>query len=160
MTMLVDCRLRLGGSPDTTCVAAAQDAGFDTLDTVLQYCTDACVAGNFGALVQCIGENFSGDTCQAIELDGGGIGDAGCPEGCLEGIGICDPACAAIATTCSGGYDAGPCGASCTSCQQQCDQALRTCNASCPLADAGACFACNYDCNQQVVACDAACPTD
>jgi hypothetical protein len=142
MTLMLNCHLRLEGSPDTTCVAAAVDAGYDTVDAVLQYCTDACVAANLGALVQCIAQNFPGNTCQDINLDAGGAGEL-----------------AAIVAVC-GGNDAGPCGSSCASCQQQCDQADSSCNALCPLSDAGACFACNYDCNQRNLTCLAACPTN
>jgi hypothetical protein len=139
---LGECHLRLFGSADEICVAAAIDAGYDVSAAYLQYCADACVANDAGALLQCLGQNFSGNTCAEIELDAGS-----------------DAELAAIVAAC-GAADAGPCGSNCVSCQQQCDQSNHSCNASCPLADAGACYACNYECNQQDVACYAACPTD
>ena len=37
-TLMLGCTLRLNGGTNATWVAAAQDAGYDTLDAALQYC--------------------------------------------------------------------------------------------------------------------------
>lgn len=111
-------------------------------DQVMQECIDACNAGKEGPLLQCVGDNFGGSTCQNIALD------AGPSQRYLS-----------VSATCAG--DGGSCGANCLRCWSQCDQANTTCNDACLDAGTlGACLSCNAGCGAIWAQCNGACPTN
>ncbi len=148
------CGLMPVGMPEGICFESATFTPYLRSDAgqaeIWQYCVDACDAANAGPILQCISQDFPGDTCpmlqQDIILDGGGL--SAVPD--------------AVLARCEG-LDAGSgsCGAQCNACLTQCNEAKFGCEEGC--LDAGVadlCLSCDYGCSQQWVRCLSACPSN
>jgi hypothetical protein len=138
--LLLSCHSILQGATDSTCFSSVAAVDFFA-DSGQQYCVDACNADSEGALLGCVADHFSAQSCQAIALDGGDTTNA------------IEETCGDLPAACAG---------DCQSCQAQCAQAQQSCNQGCMDGGAvpSACFACNYACNQAVVQCEGKCPND
>jgi hypothetical protein len=135
---LVNCRLTIFVAPPCGSLPLGGETGAMLEDQGSQACIDICNAGGSGLLLQCVADNFPGDTCTDIQLDGG-----------------------TIVTTVTDKCFQAPCGANCSSCVDQCNQTNATCTASClKSATAGACISCSSACAQERARCGASCPTN
>ena len=152
------CHLQPAGMTDGTCF---QSSGFVPYlrssagqAAILQYCADACNAVNGGADLQCIAQNFPGDSCTTLEqeliLDGGSLNA------------VAEVVAARCGFSVGGLYDAGTsCGPNCVSCLDACSQARAQCDGTCLDAGSGeSCLGCNFNCNQELRSCLGACPAN
>lgn len=139
---ILSCHETLQGADDVFfCAPSFPTADF--FDAGIDACIQACQTQNQGALLACVGSNFTQSSCQQIQMDAG----PNAIETAIETL--CEP----------GGVPA--CGTNCQTCRQTCSQANTSCETPCiTAADAGACFSCSYNCAQANVSCTQGCPTD
>jgi hypothetical protein len=151
--LALGCHLAPRGGSDGICFDSAAFTAYLRSDAgqaaIWQDFVDACNAANAGAVIQCISQNFPGDSCPILQeeliLDGGGLNALG----------------AAVLARCEGlNMGSGSCGAQCDACLTQCNRAKFDCNLSCLDAGSGdVCLSCNFSCNQQQIHCSGACPS-
>jgi hypothetical protein len=149
------CHVEPAGTPEGICFDSAAFTPYLRSDAgqaaIWQDVVDACDAANGGAAIQCISQNFPGDTCpilqQELILDGGGPNALGM----------------AVLARCEGldvNVGSGTCGAQCNACLTQCNLAKFDCEEGC--LDAGAaevCLSCDFSCSQQQIHCFNGCPS-
>lgn len=152
----VQCHLLPAGTPDGICFQSASFIPYLRSDAgqaaIWQTCVDACNAANAGPALQCISQNFPGNTCpdlqQALLLDGGDLTSLG----------------DLVLAKCGGGPSGtgpGSCGSQCEECLTQCNMTKLECYGTCLDAGSGdVCLSCTYNCSQQALHCADACPSN
>jgi hypothetical protein len=155
LQLALACHVEPAGVPDGICFDSAAFTPYLRSDAgqaaIWQDFVDACNAANAGAVLQCISQNFPGDSCpilqQEIILDGGGLDVLG----------------TAVLAKCGSlnmNMGSGSCGAQCNACLTQCNRAKFDCDLSClDAGSADVCLSCNFSCNQQLIHCANACPS-